>query len=90
MKSLQRIISGTVQGVGLRYSIRRKADELGVRGWVKNNSDGTVSAVVQGEDSAVERFLDWLKTGEFSKFISKIDAKEQSLDSSLTSFEIRF
>ena len=49
--------AGLVQGVGFRYTARRLARDVGLRGFVKNLSDGRVEIVVEGEGSAVERYL---------------------------------
>lgn len=56
-------ITGRVQGVGFRYHFERTALRHGVRGWVRNRRDGSVEAVVQGEDAAVSAVIDWAKRG---------------------------
>ena len=53
MKRFHLLIKGRVQMVGFRYFTRKKAQELGVNGWIKNLPDGDVEAVIEGEDSAV-------------------------------------
>jgi acylphosphatase len=49
--------SGTVQGVGFRYTARRIAQGYDVAGYVRNLPDGTVELVAEGEAGVVERFL---------------------------------
>ena len=48
---------GKVQGVGFRYHAKNAASSLGLTGWVRNESDGSVYMEVQGEDVLVERLL---------------------------------
>ena len=49
---------GRVQGVFFRETTRRTAEQHGVAGWVRNNADGTVEAVFEGDDEAVERLVE--------------------------------
>lgn len=57
------VISGRVQGVSFRASMRDAAIGYGVKGWVRNRGDGTVEALVQGEDARVAGLLDWARVG---------------------------
>jgi acylphosphatase len=57
------VVTGRVQGVFFRDSLRRMASELGVRGWVRNRSDGAVEAVFEGDAAAVERMLEFSRRG---------------------------
>jgi acylphosphatase len=57
------IVEGFVQGVGYRDFARREARRLGIAGWVRNRSDGTVEAVVSGSAEAVEAMLAALRRG---------------------------
>lgn len=56
-------IRGRVQGVGFRNYIEFKARQLGVRGWVRNRSDGSVEAVVSGTPSAVDAIIECARRG---------------------------
>ena len=57
------LISGLVQGVSFRASMKDSAIRLGVDGWVRNRDDGAVEALVQGEVANVERLLAWARMG---------------------------
>lgn len=50
------VIHGRVQGVGFRWFVARRAQELGLTGWVRNRRDGVVEAEVAGDEAALERF----------------------------------
>jgi acylphosphatase len=60
---IRALVRGTVQGVFFRASTKSKADELGVTGWVRNRSDGSVEFLAQGEASAVNVLVEWARQG---------------------------
>jgi DNA ligase D-like protein (predicted 3'-phosphoesterase) len=62
-RAIRAIVSGTVQGVGLREAARRRAGELGVMGWVRNADDGTVISHAEGPRNAVDAFIAFLGEG---------------------------
>lgn len=57
------VVSGTVQGVGFRFFVVRKAQEHGLRGWVRNTNEETVESEVEGEKSLILDYIKDLKTG---------------------------
>lgn len=57
------IVHGLVQGVFFRDTVRRRAVAAGVSGWVRNNPDGTVEAVFEGEAPEVERLVAFCRDG---------------------------
>lgn len=57
------IVSGRVQGVYYRGTCRAVARELGVKGWVRNCSDGTVEVVAEGSRDAVGELIAWCREG---------------------------
>ncbi|MDL4839703.1 acylphosphatase [Aquibacillus rhizosphaerae] len=66
------IVSGMVQGVGFRATTQMQADKIGVNGWVKNLSDGTVEIEVEGKPEKVYQLIDIIKEGP-SRFIKVND-----------------
>jgi len=56
-------IYGKVQGVWFRANTKEMADKLGIKGWVRNVPDGSVEAVFEGDDEAVEEIIKWCHHG---------------------------
>lgn len=57
------VVTGIVQGVAFRASMRDVAIEHGVRGWVRNRDDGVVLSILQGEEADVEKVVEWARKG---------------------------
>jgi protein-L-isoaspartate(D-aspartate) O-methyltransferase len=89
MKSVEVKVTGLVQGVYYRASARREALLRGLRGWVRNASDGTVVLRLQGDPSAVEAMLDWCRVGPPAARVSRLSVSDAPADDSLHDFEVR-
>lgn len=80
------VIHGRVQGVFYRGWSMETARDLGLRGWVRNRSDGTVEALLQGETPAIERFIDMARAGPPAARVDRIEAQPVEPDESLELF----
>jgi acylphosphatase len=69
------IVAGRVQGVWFRESCRREAVALGVSGWARNLSDGTVEVVLEGPRPAVERVIAWCRAGPERARVDRVDVE---------------
>jgi acylphosphatase len=63
MPTIEILISGEVQGVFFRATAKDIADELGIKGWVRNTEDGHVQAMATGNQQQLDKFVDWCKQG---------------------------
>lgn len=63
MKAIQITVYGRVQGVFFRASTKAVADQLGIKGFVKNQKDGTVLVHAEGDPLFMDDFVDWCKYG---------------------------
>jgi acylphosphatase len=68
-------ISGRVQGVFFRYETRRVAKDLGISGWVRNLPDGRVEAIAEGEEGAVEEFIQFCRRGPPAARVTKVEVE---------------
>ncbi|WP_107669013.1 acylphosphatase [Cyanothece sp. BG0011] len=65
-------ISGTVQGVGYRYSTVQEAQKLGIKGWVRNRRDGRVEAIFEGTEPLIEQMVQWCHQGPRSAKVTDV------------------
>lgn len=72
------VVEGRVQGVWYRQSCQRLADANRVAGWVRNNRDGTVEAVLEGDAVAVARVLEWMRRGPTQALVTDVRTTEET------------
>jgi acylphosphatase len=82
-------ISGWVQGVGFRASARRKANELGIVGHVRNLPDRRVEIVAEGASEPLAELLAWCRKGPPGAKIQSVQITEEFASNEFTSFRIR-
>jgi acylphosphatase len=83
------LVRGRVQGVGFRWFVEREADILGVAGWVRNNSDGSVEVLARGTTGQLTKLKSRLESGPPA---ARVDAVEESVAepaAELNSFQVR-
>ncbi|MFI2563753.1 acylphosphatase [Paenarthrobacter sp. NPDC018779] len=81
-------ISGVVQGVGFRYWTARKADELMLRGTVRNRSDGSVELVAEGPAADVDRMLAWLNSSDAPGRVENVESDVSGATGDFKDFRI--
>lgn len=90
MKTVKIIIDGDVQGVGYRSWFRREAEAFHVRGYVKNRDDGSVEAVISGEEHAVEQLLGIAKQGPDTGLVRSVSVISDSMPAIYTDFRVLY
>ena len=78
-------IHGRVQGVGFRYSLNAEARALGLNGWVRNRSDGSVEALLIGPIEAVDALTVWAHHGPSSARVDQVISRDEPTTTSETS-----
>jgi acylphosphatase len=84
------IISGRVQGVFFRVETQRAAERYSVFGWVRNRPDGTVEAVFEGQQQAVDAVLEWCKQGPHLAVVKNVEVNWQDYTGEFESFDITY
>lgn len=80
-------VHGQVQGVFFRDSCRQEADRHGVTGWVRNEPDGTVAALFEGDRASVDAMVGWCHHGPAQARVDHVDVEEVAPAGS-TSFDV--
>ncbi|HET7339722.1 MAG TPA: acylphosphatase [Candidatus Dormibacteraeota bacterium] len=88
MERLHAIVHGDVQGVGFRYFVQRKAQQLGLRGWVRNNDDGTVELVAEGARRQLEDLKRTVEEGPRLARVDHVETKWSEGTGTLERFEL--
>ncbi|BCW57790.1 acylphosphatase [Arthrobacter sp. StoSoilB20] len=81
-------ITGVVQGVGFRYWTARRADELMLKGTVRNNHDGSVQLVAEGTVSDVEHLVAWLHSTRAPGRVENVDLELSEATGEFSDFRI--
>lgn len=82
-------IYGFVQGVGFRYYTIKEAQNLNLSGWVKNEPDGSVTILAEGEEENLKKLIDWAKKGPSFAQVKNIKTQWQEPKGE-EGFEVRY
>lgn len=82
-------ITVRVQGVYFRESTKAVADQLKIKGWVKNEADGSVSIEAEGPAFWMEQFLEWCAEGPEEAIVENIETEELDSPQHFTDFVVR-
>ena len=89
MKQVKLRIIGKVQGVFYRGSALAKGTALGITGYVQNERDGSVTAVVEGEEQQLQKFIQWCERGPDLARVDAVDTAWREYTGAFSDFRIR-
>ena len=87
-KKMQVFFSGTVQGVGFRFTAERLARRFPVTGYVRNLEDGRVEVVAEGEETRLAEFLTALRESGMKNYIRDVEARWSEAEDCFKGFSI--
>jgi len=90
MRRVRAIVTGRVQGVSFRAATASEARRLGVVGWVRNRSDGSVELEVQGSDDQVAALLKWCAHGPPAARVDGVETEDRTEIAGETGFTVRY
>ncbi|XXX75680.1 acylphosphatase [Sorangium sp. So ce134] len=88
LKQVQLFVRGRVQGVFFRASTQREAKRLGLTGWVKNRSDGTVEVLAEGEEDELKELIAWANRGPSAARVERVDVRWRGFSGDFFDFRI--
>ena len=89
MSCLHTVVEGRVQGVGFRYFVLAKAQQLNITGWVRNTHNGDVEVMAEGVREELEDLLSSLRKGPRSAFVSNIQENWETPSGEFQNFAVR-
>jgi acylphosphatase len=89
LRQLRIIVSGRVQGVGFRYTARDEAQDLGLKGWVRNRPSGEVEIVAEGREDVLKMLAAWAHLGPPAAHVSRVHEEWSEYSGQFAEFRIR-
>lgn len=89
MKQVHLVVSGFVHGVGFRRFVKHNAEKLGLKGWVRNLSDGRVEVVAQGAEDKVKELIRACSKGAFLAEVKSISVEWEEQPKEFPDFKIK-
>jgi acylphosphatase len=83
------IVSGRVQGVGFRYTARDEAQDLGLKGWVRNRPSGEVEIMAEGREDVLKMLAAWAHLGPPAAHVSRVHEEWSEYSGQFADFRIR-
>jgi acylphosphatase len=81
-------IHGRVQGVFFRAEARSRAESLGVAGWIRNEPDGSVEALFEGEPDRIDSMVEWCRRGPSGAHVDEVEVFEEEAGQAERGFRV--
>ncbi|MHA7733093.1 acylphosphatase [Nitrosopumilus sp. S6] len=83
-------VTGRVQGVFFRQTLKTRAIQNDVFGWVKNLKDGRVEAILEGNEENVNRLIEWAHAGPANAIVEDIEIRNEEFTGEFSKFDVLY
>ena len=84
------IVTGKVQGVFFRQSLKIKAKQNEIFGWVKNLKDGRVEAILEGDEEKINRIIEWAHGGPANARVEDVEIQNEKFIEEFSKFDVLY
>ena len=84
------IVTGKVQGVFFRQSLKFKAKQNEIFGWVKNLKDGRVEAILEGDEEKINRIIEWAHGGPANARVEDVEIQNEKFIGEFSKFDVLY
>ena len=89
-KRVRLFVTGRVQGVFFRQSLKAKAIQNNIFGWVKNLQDGRVECILEGNEENIRILVDWTHNGPANSIVENVEVHNEKFDNKFTKFDVLY
>ena len=83
-------VTGRVQGVFFRQSLKAKSIQNYVFGWVKNLQDGRVECLLEGNEENISILVEWANSGPANAIVENVEVHNEKFDNEFTKFDVLY
>ena len=83
-------VTGRVQGVFFRQSLKAKSIQNNIFGWVKNLHDGRVECILEGTEENISILVEWAHTGPANAIVENVEIHNEKFDNEFTKFDVLY
>jgi acylphosphatase len=89
-KRVRLIVTGRVQGVFFRQSLKAKAIQNNIFGWVKNLQDGRVETILEGNEENIHKLVEWAHSGPANAIVENVEIHNEKFDDEFRKFDVLY
>ena len=87
---LRLFVTGRVQGVFFRQSLKSKSVQNNIFGWVKNLEDGRVECILEGTEENISILVEWTHHGPANSIVENVEIHDEKFDNEFTKFDVLY